>query len=562
MSRDFRLEALVDFLDDAIVTPFPLTAAHLDSMMALLKARGIRRVSWGYYADARGGYRGPGKTGGPFADWHNITRTYQGLGNPLKVAAEAAHRHGLEIYAYYKPYETGPAAALPEGSPEAAEFGLVDQIGGRLCWFDPFVVQNPHLRIKRRTDDLPANVATRPVCAIRLIKKDDTPTRITAEHLQIWTSPDNYRYKPLRVKFDLQESVEPSSHEVVDIQNNVLTRKGDPVRVLTLSGFSLTDKYILVTTDFEDETGDFTNSGDDILRPLDADGGEIPCVFAPGHAIYFSEESDFRNWGLGFDHGYGRRTITLDVSNASGKTGLIAFARGRNDYLPGALCETEPAVQEFWLRCLDEIIAAGVDGVDFRDENHSTHTDFPHDYGYNDVVLAECRRRGGISPAAVAAVRGDAWTEFYRKAKAKLAAAGKRMRINFQVDFLRPNPPAGRWLAYPFNLDFQWRRWIDEGLLDEAIPRFFSCPFECLYNDDVTREIIDRCRSRNIPLTVNRYVHWNDLAGELRRVRDDERFCAFVFYETCTYLRYQPDGTCRLEMEPVEKALREFAESR
>ena len=40
-------------------------------------------------------------------------------------------------------------------------------------------------------------------------------------------------------------------------------------------------------------------------------------------------------------------------------TGFIAFARGRNEYLSGALCETEPQVQEFWLSCIEGMLDMG-----------------------------------------------------------------------------------------------------------------------------------------------------------------------------------------------------------
>ena len=145
----FTLEALVDFPDDALV--MEITAAHIDAMMRRLAECGVRRVSWGYYADGRGGFLTPAHD----PQFENLARTYQGLGqNPLAVAVQAAHRHGLEIYAYYKPYETGPAALFPEGSYEATVYGRLNHIGGRMTWVDPFVVDHPHLRIKRRSDDL------------------------------------------------------------------------------------------------------------------------------------------------------------------------------------------------------------------------------------------------------------------------------------------------------------------------------------------------------------------------------------------------------------------------
>ena len=125
------------------------------------------------------------------------------------------------------------------------------------------------------------------------------------------------------------------------------------------------DRHVLVTTDFAEGPGDFANTDLDILAACDADGREIPGEIASGTAIWFADRVDFRNWGLMFDTGYNGGTIRLDDPNADGKTGIVAFARGRNAYLPGALCETEPEVQSFWLRCLDAMLDAGVDGVDF-----------------------------------------------------------------------------------------------------------------------------------------------------------------------------------------------------
>ena len=426
---DFRIEALVDFVDDAINAPEPIGEPHIDAMMRRLVECGVRRVSWAYYGDGHGGYFIPAPGGeGPGKSWWKLAETYHGLGNPLRVAVEAAHRHGLELYAYYKPYETGIGNVYPEGSPEAQRWGRLAHIGGRLTWMDRFVVDRPDLRIQRRTDDLPADVRTRPIHALRLVKKDDSPTRVTKEHLQIWASPLNCRYQRLPVDFDVRESVEPSPEEVRDQNGKVLTRAGDPVRVLTLSGFQLTDPYLAVVTDFTDGPADFQNVGTELLVALDAEGREIPGVLAIDGAIWYRDQVDLYQWGLMFDFGWGRQPVYLDnpVAPEGRRTGgLVAFARGRNAYLPGALCETEPEVQAYWLSCVREMLDAGVDGIDFREESHSTHTDYPREYGYNPAVLAECSRRGTDD---IAQVRGDAYTDFLRRANGLIRGAGKQMR--------------------------------------------------------------------------------------------------------------------------------------
>lgn len=550
--QPFRLEALCDFVDDA--GRITITQRHVDAMMATLREMGVTRVSWAYYADGRGGFLVPaGLEGG----WANIAATYETLGNPLQVAVEAAHRHEMELYAYYKPYETGPGVLLPDGSPQGRQFGRIRHKGGWLTWMDPFLTDHPALRIRHRPGPAISDLSNVRVCALKLVKRDDTPTRVTKEHIQIWTSRLNRRYRPLEIDFNVSEAVEPSPKEVRDLRGTLLTAKGAPVRTLTLSGFRLRDPYILVTTDFTDEAGDFENAGTDLLSALDAEGNEIPGVFATGAGVWQAKQIDFRDWGLLFDTGLGRHVVRLDAPNASGRRGLIAFTRGRNEYLPGALCEAEPQVYRFWLACLREMLEAGVDGVDFRVENHGTHTDYFGEYGYNDTVLQECARRGRTDVQTVAQVRGKAYTRFLRAAKRLIASHGKRMRINLNIDWFRPDPPPARRIAYPANINFDWRAWVDGGLLDEAILRMFALPLTAIFDDPVAGEMISRCRANGIPLTVNRYVNPN-YVDEFKQVRADGRFCGFILYETASYLKLDESGGCSLHNDVVKAVSREL----
>lgn len=547
--HDFTREALVDFPDDALEAPEPISAAHIDAMMRRLAACGVRRVSWAVYGDGRGGFLTPGHD----AKWQNLARTYQLLGqNPLAVAVQAAHRHGLAIYAYFKPYEMGPAALFPMGTYEATLYGRLDHLGGRLTWMDPFVANHPHLRIKRRDDDLPAGSAHAPIRNLKLRKRDATPTRVTREHLQLWACDLNDQYRRLDVPFTVTETIEPCPADVPNqFSSEPLVRAGDPQRVLTLSGFSLDIPYLLVTTDFTGGTPDFANAELDMLSAYDADGHDIPIEIATGGAVWFGDMVDFRHGGLMFDYGWARQPMLLDEDNTGGKKGFIALTRGRNAYLPGALCETEPAVQAFWLSCIDRALDAGVDGIDFREENHSTHTNHPTDYGFNNAVLAQCRERGQVDLPTIAAVRGDAYTAFLAQAKCRINQRGKAMRINFQLDWYRPDAPMHRELAYPMNIDFQWQRWIEEGLTDEAVLRFYTLSFDGIFTGAVAQEMIDRCRRRDIPVTVNRYLNPPTLIDEYRRVRDDGRFAGFILYETASFLRYLAGGECEVSVPEI-----------
>jgi hypothetical protein len=64
--------------------------------------------------------------------------------------------------------------------------------------------------------------------------------------------------------------------------------------------------------------------------------------------------------------------------------------------------------------------------------------------------------KGEALLAKIAEVRGQAYTEFLRQCKKRPAAAGKRMRYNLQMDWLRPDRPADRAPAYPANINWEW----------------------------------------------------------------------------------------------------------
>ena len=71
------------------------------------------------------------------------------------------------------------------------------------------------------------------------------------------------------------------------------------------------------------------------MTALDQQERAIPGVFATRHSVWAADLHDFREKGLDFDTGFGADKVNLDESNADGKHGLIAFARGHNDYLAG-----------------------------------------------------------------------------------------------------------------------------------------------------------------------------------------------------------------------------------
>jgi hypothetical protein len=529
----------------------------------------VARVYWAFYGEGRfwednGIWSGRG-----------AVETKRLLGEPIRVAAAAAKRHGLEIFAYYKPYESGVSALLPEGSPEARRHGLLPHLGASLPVAMRYVAEHPDQRIRRRTDDLPAGLERIPIRTLRLYGRGGAPTRIRRGNIQIWTSERNYRYERKPVAFEFASRVVPAPRDFIDHEGRALAGRGEPVREITLSGLDLLDRYILVTTDFEDDAGDFETSAVDMLRAF-GPAGEIPISvgaggvlnagrfrdsagWKPGFAaaarssVWAEGHLDFRTGGVEFDMGFGRVPVLLDVSNRTGKVGYVALARGRNRYLPTALCESHPAVQEYWLSEIRACLDAGVDGVDFRIENHSTHTDDPFAYGFNDVVLEEYRRRHGDTPerdvdlGLLAEIRGERYDAFLGRARDLIRGRGKTMQLHFNVEFLRPEPRPSRRLAYPWNIRFDWRKWIDAGLAGEATLRTFQYTPEFVLGDPFSLSVIGELGRRGIPIHYNRYVRYpanpaTDYVREVRRLAEDGRFRSVIVYETNSFLSPSGDG--------------------
>ena len=238
-----------------------------------------------------------------------------------------------------------------------------------LTWLDPFVVQHPELRIKRREDALHGQ--GQPICAVRLTKKDDSPTRLAGQHLQLWTSNLNYRYERYEGAFEVTEAVEPARRDVYDMDGHLL-------------------------------------------------------------------------------------------------------------------CEH-----------------------------------------------------------------------------------GRAMRINLNVDFFRPDPPGPELPAYPSNIDFNRKQWVETGLLDQAIMRFFRSPFDWLFADPITRDMIATCERHGVSVVVNRYMMDasglaqanTDREAEFRRIRKDGRFDGFILYESASIGGWDEQGNWCLTTDQARRVCRAFAET-
>lgn len=265
----------------------------------------------------------------------------------------------------------------------------------------------------------------------------------------------------------------------------------------------------------------------------------LPISIATDYCLW-KPNRDFRTYGLEFDSGHGALVVCLDTDNSSGTQGFIALCRGKNEYLPAALCEAYPEVREFWLSLVQDCLDAGVDGIDFRVHAHSTHTDEPFAFGFNEPIIEEYRKRHGVDisqddydPKLLADLRGEYYTQFLRSASSLVRGAGKKMQVHMATSQMIPNRSFAiyDWI-FPCNMTYDWERWLAEDIPDEVTIRCPYVPPRKLRESPFTQQVIADCRSRGIPLHFNRYLPpFGELKEEIEIIRRDGRFRSFVLYE-------------------------------
>lgn len=584
----FILSVTVDFPDD--VNGSPHSPLSIGAMMDEIKAMGAKRVYWLYYGRLEPEATGAGSM---YQAMRHGKETLGAVGQPLWEAVRAAHARGLEIIGVLKPYNGGMATSFPEGSPEALSRSRIRRVGGRLQQVIPFVERNPELRIQRHPEPGMDRFRTA-VERIELIKADDGPTRLRPADLQIWVSEDNYRYRPLEIELRGREEVRPAADEVRDYYGNLLTARGQPVRVLVLEGLEVSAPYVVVRSNVQTGRPDFRNTSSAMIRVYSRNGDELPIVTATADALWVRPR-DYQTYGLEFDSGFGHLPMVLDLPLTTGeeedlalatgeewkrhrpdlglgtKGGFIAFARGKNAYLAAALCEAYPEVRALWLGWIDDMLEAGVDGIDLRVSAHGTLTDEPKSFGFNAPVLAEYHRRWGKPTGAtgydherVATVRGDFYSEFVAEASRRTRRHGGRFAVHLHAEAFREHRVHGQIMGFPDNIEFQWREWIHRGWLDEATLRtsWFEAGEDSLrggtdagrrsrldrtLDDPVAREMLVLAEAHGIPVHLQRYVSRaigvDEYIRDLTHVVQDDRFAGFNVYEFYHLSRWAPQAS-------------------
>ncbi|MCK5811634.1 MAG: hypothetical protein KAG94_01925 [Clostridiales bacterium] len=538
------LSALIDFPDDAAKI---YSESTMNKMLEKLKETGVSRVYFQYYGNRDYGHFWDHK-----APSHRETvETANNIPEFSQVFVKAAKANGIEPVAVMRPQEQGIWFTFSPYYKEARGNNGIQYTGGKIMIVSKFLLENPHLRIKRRTWDIDKDAINKKICMIKLYKQNNIHSRITKQNITIYVSNDNANYNKYEGDFTLTYSTEKAKSDVItsgfiiNYPIKTITNLGDSIEVITLGELSINERYVAIAVNCKDKVNDeelFINTPMHAISIFDENKNEI-CA-SPGSANWKTPTNEpHLQAGFNFDDGFGENWPVILDSND--KEEYLAICKGKDEYVHGALCVCEPKVQEYWLKWLDKALDDGYEMVGNRIECHSVHVDEPFAYGYNDCIKEEYFRRFGkcgekdMELSKISKIRGDAYTKLFIEGAKRVRARGKKVYLTLNVEMLYDPIPIARHMAYPMNVEWQWKRWIDKIQPDEINIRAYYSSLDFILNDPQCKKFVETAKKYNVPLTLERYDYW-DFATEFETVRDSGDFSRMTLYEVNNII--QSDG--------------------
>jgi hypothetical protein len=294
-------------------------------------------------------------------------------------------------------------------------------------------------------------------------------------------------------------------------------------------------RYLALTR--EGGEGAFGHRLEELVACFDASGRPVPVTFATTTDVLRRlRQGAFPEATFAFDVTHsGKQLCTSGKSffwiSEAAPLGIVP---GVEPYMLGAPCPVYPEVRRHWLDQLQRCFKAGCDGVDIRIANHNRSFAWER-YGFNQPVL-EALGKNPSAPA-VRAFLGEAFTGFLREARLLADTDGKRLHLHFEHGFNPPHLPCST------NITFEWERWMEEGLADEATLLTHSA------GAGIIPPMARKASSLGIPVNVRPYL--NGMVGGsyarsmVRRMLCDlELFGAdgLNIYENAAFFSVDPNG--------------------
>ncbi len=531
-----KIHTATDYLDDVQTNGKFFDAGHLDSLFKSIAAHGVTCHEW--VINTNSAFVGESPVGF----------------NLFSEVTQAAHRHGVEVHAVFKPFERVPhyaPHALPQPQPH-----VWSDLYGTLLPTPEFTVKNPQFCLQRRAgdEDRPG-----PITAIRLVRSDAKPTGLRREHFSIWTARRLGEWRQWSGEFAVSDAVDYRAY---------LTHIGD-CRVVTLSGLSIPQSEVYIEVRINDDwQGESFGHHPDALVELVGEDGETlpatpgnggssaksfkkftsdpllsqinPCMDDPEFAKFVRTEDLDALWQghreIGWPWSVGAR-IDVAVNRCA------TVARGTLQRMP-ILHPGYPEVQDHWLGQIKQLLEAGFDGVNIRPSTHyHFRTTPPEAYGFNEIALARVENPGNA--AAVAAANGTFFTEFLHRARELIVGQYHRtIGVHVLAPHFYDRDENGKQLDFAL-IDWQWQEWVRD--IADYVEFRGLMGFRPLTGRLMIERVADTCRQHGKPLIVQsdrRIV----ASHQMEAVRDELQWAvnhpdisAYQLYETACFSRINTD---------------------
>lgn len=447
-----KIHTATDYLDEIRVNQRFFEPQHIDSLFKSIAAHGITRHEW-------------------VMNDRTLSVEDTRSSSLLTEVTKAAHRHGIELHAVFKPFERLPHYAphtIPQPYPH-----VWSDLYGTLLPTPEFMIRNPQLCLRRRPgdEDRPG-----PTTAIRLVRPDTTPTLLRREHLSVWTSSRLGEWHKWPNDFVVTDEIAERSD---------FTHIGK-CRVVTLSGLNIpqSECYIEVRVSDAWQGEPFCHHPHALVELVGADGLNLPstpahiggspksfksftsepllsqlnpCMDDPEFARFVREEdidklwSDFREIGWPWK-------VSARVDIAANRCATIT--RGVIDRIP-IFHPGYPETRNHWLSIIKCMLECGVDGVNIRPGTHYHFRSTPPEaYGFNDIALEQVPNPENT--AAIAAANGTFYTEFLHQARQLIVGQYKRsIGVHVLASHFYDRDENGHQLDFAL-IDWQWPEWVRE----------------------------------------------------------------------------------------------------